>query len=213
MKMRKNLAICFTLAVLGSLWAGCMTHSATTPLPGGYEEVSHPQHTFIAADEPLPPRTSLQYRGTNDVVTQIWPSLYGVNEVFRGNLAIFVGDKAAMDPDPVIRPRLFAVKPGELPLDLTDEILLRWSKMNNKNLNLVRNRFAMITPEENGDVLDLHLEFSSSDTWMGRRDDMPSEGTLQLDWHQIETMMRAVKTKGVTMHDVRFNAPYIGEKF
>jgi hypothetical protein len=195
------------------LWAGCKTHSATTPLSSGYEEVSHPVHTFIAANDPLPPRTSLQYRGTNNVVTQIWPSLYGVNEVFKGDLALFVGDKASAEPDPVIRPRLFAAKPGELPLDITDEVLLRWSKMNNKNFNVARNRFAMITPEENGDTLDLHLEFASKDTWMGSRDDWPNEGTVQLDWQQVEAMMHAVKTKGVPMHDLRWNSAYIGEKF
>ena len=41
---------------------------------------------------------------------------------------IFVGDKAYLEPDRVTHPRLFAVKSPELPLDITDEMLWRWSK-------------------------------------------------------------------------------------
>ena len=58
----------------------------------GYEEVSHPHHTLI--DEPEPPRISFQHRGTDGEIKQIWPSLYSVNEVIKGDLAIFVADKA-----------------------------------------------------------------------------------------------------------------------
>jgi hypothetical protein len=212
MKLRKNFAICFMLALLGAVWAGCATHPAVTPLSSGYEEVSHPVRSFIAADDPQPPRVALQYRGTNGVITPVWPSLYGVGEVFHGDLAIFVGDKAFMNPDPVIRPGLFAVKAPELPLDLTEEVLQRWAKIHGKNLTATRNRFAMITPEETDNGLVLHLEFSSGDNWIGSREEFPDESSLQLDWHEVETMMHTVKTKGVPLTDVRWKTPYIGEK-
>ncbi len=196
-----RLALAFL--VLGS--AGCQTHKSVTPLASGYEEVSHPHHALI--DEPEPPRVSFQHRGADGKLTQIWSSLYGASEVFKGELAIFVGDKAFVEPDQVTHPRLFAVKSPALPLDITDEVLWRWSKTNGKDFAKTVERYSVVTPEEKSGGLELQLEFYSNDK------DWPDKSELQLDWNQVSEIMRAVKKKGVVEKDLRWHTPYIGEKF
>lgn len=198
--------ILFTLA-----WTGCQTHTTVVPLKNGYEEVSHPYHTLI--DEPEPPRISFQHRGTNDAVTPIWPSLYGVNDVIRGDLAIFVAEKAAITPERVTHPRLFAVRAPELPLDLTDEVLWRWSQANGRDFPKTLQKFAMITPEEKNGGLELYLEFWTPSAYAADQEDWPDKSSLQLDWRQIDEIMRRVKTKGVVEKDLRWHTDYIGEKF
>jgi hypothetical protein len=164
-------------------------------------------------DEPPPPRVAFQHRGTNDTVTPIWPALYGVSDVIKGNLAIFVADKAYFDPDRVTQPRLFAVKSPDLPLDITDEVLRQWSKVTGKNFTKARDRFTLATPTENDGRLDLQLEFWSNNGTDTGRDDWPEHGSLQLDWAQVEQIIQTVKTSGVPMKDLRWGTPYIGERF
>ena len=211
MKLLRNFLGCLTLALLAPIWAGCQTHKSVTALGSGYEEISHPKRTLIALDEPVPPRISLQYRSTNDLVTPIWPSLYGVGEVIHGKLAVFLGDKAYVEPDRVTHPRLFAVKSPDLPVDITDEILREWSRVAGKNFNTARDRFISATPGENNGGLELHLEFSASDELAGP-DDWPKQVAVRLNWSQIEAIMRAVKNNGIEQKDLRWDTPYIGEK-
>ncbi len=191
--------------------AGCQTHTTVLPLQNGYEEVSHPHHSLV--DEPAPPRISFRYRGTNGVVTPIWPSLYGVNDVFKGDLAIFVAEKAAITPERVTHPRLFAVRSPELPLDLTDEVLWRWSQANGRDFQKTLQKLAMVTPEEKNGGLELRLEFWTPSAYSAEREDWPEQSSLQLDWRQVDEIMGRVKTKGVEEKDLRWHTPYIGEKF
>jgi hypothetical protein len=191
--------------------AGCQTHKKTTPLRGGYEEVTHPDHTLI--DDPEPPRISFQHKAADGTITKIWPSLYGVNEVIKDELAIFVGEKAFFEPEQVTHPRLFAVKTPELPLDITEEVLWRWSKATGQNFAKAMAKFAMVTPEERNGRLELRLEFNAENKLLGNDRDWPDKGVLQLDWNQIAEIMRAVKTKGFEEKDLRWHTPYIGERF
>lgn len=211
MKLQKKFVPGFVLALLGLGLAGCQTHKTVTPLRNGYEEVSHPNHTLI--DEPEPPRISFQHRGADGTITQIWPSLYGVNEVIKGDLAIFVGDKGFFEPERVTHPRLFAVKSPELPLDITDEVLWRWSKANGKDFGKTLAKFTLVTPGEKNGGLALRLEFNPGNKWLGEDKDWPEQSALQLDWNQVAEILRAVKTKGVEEKDLRWHTPYIGEKF
>jgi hypothetical protein len=211
MKTANLIASASLLAALGLGLAGCQTHSITTPLSGGYEEVSHPHHALI--DEPEPPRFSFQHRAADGTVTKIWPSLYGVQEVIHGPLALFVGDRGYFEPERTTRPRLFAVAAPALPLDLTDEVLWRWSQSNHKDMNKTLARFAMITPKEKNGGLQLRLEFTTDNPWLGTDKDWPLVSELQLDWNQVGEMVRAVKTKGAEQKDLRWHTPYIGEKF
>lgn len=193
------------MILLGLGLTGCQSPKAVAPLGSGYEEVNHPAHAF--RDEPPSARVSLQHRGADGKTVQIWPSLYGVNEVIKGDLAIFVGDLGYVDEGVrETRPRLFAVKSPELPLDITDEVLWRWSKLANKDFGKTLDRFSLVTPEEKNGGLELGLDFFSNDK------DWPDKGILQLDWNQVSEILRAVKKKGVLEKDLRWHTPFIGER-
>jgi len=211
MKLPRFFAARSGLILFTLIWAGCQTHTTVVPLKNGYEEVSHPHHTLI--DEPEPPRISFQHRGADGVVTPIWPSLYGVNDVIKGDLAIFVAEKAALEPARVTHPRLFAVRPPELPLDITDEVLWRWSQANGKDFAKTLQKLALVTPEEKKGGLELRLEFWTPTTWAAEREDWPEQSSLQLGWRQVDEIMQRLKTKGVMEKDLRWHTSYIGEKF
>jgi hypothetical protein len=211
MNLPKKIAAALGLALFASGWAGCQTHKTVTPIRNGYEEVAHPYHSLI--DEPPPPRVAFQHRGADGTVTPVWPALYGVNEVIKGNLAIFVGDKGYISPEKETHARLFAVKSPDLPLDITDEILRRWSQATGKDLTSARNRFTSTIPEEVNGRLELQLEFWANGTIGSARDDWPERGSLQLEWSQVEDILRSVKARGTEKKDLQWNTPYIGEKF
>ena len=191
--------------LLGLGLAGCATHKSVAVVGQGYEEVSHPSHALL--DEPPPPRVSFQHRTADGKTVQIWASLYGASEVFHGDLAIFFGDLADGDPDKATHPRLFAVRAPEPPLDITDEVLWRWSKAAGKKFAATLNNYSVVTPEDKNGGLQLHLEFITDDK------DWPDQGDLFLDWNQVTQIMHAVKTKGVPEKDLRWQTPYVGEKF
>ena len=211
MKLRSSFAARCGLILISFGWAGCQTHTTVLPLRNGYEEVSHPHHALL--DEPEPPRISLQYRGADGAVTPVWPSLYGVNDVIKDDLAIFVAEKAAAGAEHVTHPRLFAVRAPELPLDITDEVLWRWAQANGKDFSQCLQKLALITPEDKHGSLELRLEFWASETWSAQRQDWPEQGTLQLDWNQVDAIMQSVKAKGVMQKDLRWHSGYIGEQF
>jgi hypothetical protein len=199
-----------TFAVLCVGLTGCQTHKAFVHLENGYEEVKHPKHTFLS--QGAPPRISFEFQGADDKAILIWPSLYGVKEVVKNDLAIFVGDKAAIDDgSKEIHARLFAVKSPELPLDITDEILWRWSKANGKAFSKTLQRFNLVTPQEVNGQLELHLDFLPGDYLSD--DDWPDAGDLQLNWQQVSEIMRSVQKRGILENDLRWHTPYIGEKF
>ena len=137
----------------------------------------------------------------------IWPSLYGVQEVVKGNLAIFVGDVSYVEGDSKgTWPRLFAVQSPALPLDITDEVLWRWSKSAGRDFRQTSNKFSLVTPMERSGRLELKLEFDTEgNNW-------PDSAVLQLDWNEVSDIMRTVKTKGVATKDLKQHTPYIGEK-
>lgn len=198
-----------TLLCLGL--TGCQTHKSIAPLSHGYEEVKHAAHPFLTGNQT--PRISFEYRTADDKTILVWPSLYGVKEIVTDDRAIFVGDTAYVDADSnkSLRPRLFAVKAPALPLDITDEILWRWAKANGKNFTKTLNNFNLIIPEEKNGQLELHLEFSQGGYLQD--DNWPDTSDLQLSWQQVLDIMRSVEKKGVPEKDLRWQTPYIGEKF
>jgi hypothetical protein len=196
----------FLLAVLGTTLAGCSSTALVAPLSSGYEEVTHSRRSMKDSADT---RISLQYRAPDGRTLHLWPSLYGVNEVIQGDVAMFVGDLTCEHPDSdtprTIEPRLFAVKAPGLPLDITDEILWRWSQAEGKDFTQARQRFSLVTPEEKAGRLELHLEF-----WANEKD-WPDKSMLQLDWGQVSDIMREVKTKGTVRKDMRWGTTYIGK--
>jgi hypothetical protein len=205
MKLTINLVFHLSPAMLCVGLAGCVSQHPVAPLGNGYEEVGHP--TRASASEPGTTRISLQYRKPNGRTIPIWPSLYGVGEVVKGDVAIFVGDKAYVQSDPNdprgTKPRLFAVRSPALPLDITDEVLWRWSKASGKDLAKAMEIFSLATPAEKNGQLELQLEF-----WTEEKD-WPDKTTVQLDWDQVSDIMRAVKEKGAVQKDLRWGTPYI----
>jgi len=204
MKLIKNPIVHFSLAILCAGLAGCMTPKPVAPLGGGYEEIAHPNRSSTA---PSDTRVSFQYRASDGKITPVWPSLYGVGEVIHGDVAIFVGDKAYVSPVPNdprgTKPRLFAVRSPGLPLDITDEVLWRWSKATGKDFAKAVQLFSLVTPAEKNGQLELQLEF-----WTEEKD-WPDKTTVQLDWDQVSDIMRDVKAKGTVHKDLRWSTPYI----
>jgi hypothetical protein len=204
MKLINNPArVAAVLFCLGS--AGCETHQTVAPVDNGYEEVTHLSRS--STDETDLTRTSFQYRASDGKIIEIWPSLYGVKEVVRGNLAIFVGDVSYAEGDSKgTWPRLFAVQSPALPADITDEVLFRWSKTAGKDFALTLNKFSLVTPMESNGRLELQLEFNTEGN------DWPDRVDLQLDWNEVSDIIRTVKAKGVVIKDLKRHSPFIEEK-
>ena len=198
----------FLLSMLCAGLAGCASQNTVTPLSNGYEEVAHPTRASVSQPENM--RISFQYRGPKGRTTLIWPSLYGVNEVVKGDLAIFVGDEAYVSPNPDdprgVKPRLFAVRSPGLPVDITDEVLQQWAKASGKDFAKARAIFSLVIPEEKNGRLELHLEF-----WTQARD-WPDKTAFQLDWSQVSDIMREVKEKGQVRNDLQWGTSYIEKK-
>jgi len=196
------------LALLATGPAGCQSTSQVVPINHGYEEVGHPTHNPDA--EPEAARVSFQYREPNGHADLIWPALYGVNEVIHDDIAIFVGDQSYQQPDfenpRGTKPRLFAVRAPGLPLDITDEVLWRWSKTSGKDFQQARGKLSLITPMENNGHLDLHLVFWTDDAgW--------PDAIYSLDWNQVQDIMHEIKAKGTEHHELRWKTPYLEKSF
>jgi hypothetical protein len=208
MKLFNHLVFHFPLAVLCIGLTGCATHRIAEPLGSGYEQVAHPTRTSLNAPETT--RISLEYRKPDGNFILVWPSLYGVSEVVKGDLIIFVGDKAYVHPDPDdprgTTPRLFAARSPALPADITGEILWRWSKASGKDFTQAMQLFRLASPAEKNGRLELHLVFASDDR------DWP-EAVMQLDWNQVSDILREVKEKGTLHKDLRWGTRYMEKEF
>jgi hypothetical protein len=200
MKLIKYSVVHFTLATLCLGLMSCSTHHPVAPMGSGYEEENHPGRSGDT-------RVAFQFRAPDGKIIPIWPALYGVAEVIKDDMAIFVGDKAYVSPDPDdsrgTKPRLFAVRSPALPLDITDEVLWRWSKAAGKDFKKTLDQFSMVTPAEKNGQLELQLEF-----WTQEKE-WPDKTTVQLDWNQMSDIMREVKEKGALHKDPRWKTPYI----
>jgi hypothetical protein len=209
MKAIKKLVFHLSQAMLCAGLAGCVSQPPAALPVNSYEEVGHP--TRASFDQPETTRVSFQYRGPDGKTTLIWPSLYGVAEVVKGDMAIFVGDKTCVPPDSdnqrVTRPRLFAVRAPALPLDITDEVLRCWSKATGKDFAKAMRLFSLATPAEMNGQLELQLEF-----WTEEKD-WPDKTTFQLDWDQVSDIMRDVKEKGAAHKDLHWGTSYIEKEF
>jgi hypothetical protein len=190
------------------LLPGCGTVDVE-PLGYGFEEVTH-SHSGLA--EPRPGGTALDYVApkpkwaTAGKRTRIWPSLYVSTRVVTNDIALFVGEigyRAQPNNDRAIKPRAFAFKVGGPPLDITDEVLLRWAKKTGEDFNHLRSRAEILGPKR----LNNHVEF----LFAGGRNDV----VVTLDWNEILDVIREVKEKGVVRKDSVWNGhtTYIVKEF
>ncbi|HEV2438142.1 MAG TPA: hypothetical protein VG077_19275 [Verrucomicrobiae bacterium] len=157
--------------------------------------------------DPADARVSLDYRGPDGRTILIWPSLYGTDVVIKGDIILFMGDKAYVSSDPDdprgTKPRLFAAQPPGLPLDITDEVLWYWSKASGKDFTKAVHLLNLATPVATDNHLEVQLEF-----WVNENG-WPDNSTLQLDWNQVSEIMRTVKTNGKVHKDLRWGTPFI----
>ena len=211
MKRLEIALVWFCLAMLCALFTGCKTGKTVAPVANGYVEVTHPAHPLLNGSDEA--RVSFEYRDHDGKTTLIWPSLYGVNEVIKGNMAIFVGDVAYADEDGRgTHPRLFAVQFPEPPVDITQEVLWLWAKSTGRNFNKALPKFNLVTPAEKNDALELQLEFWPGD-FTAVDKNWPAKSTLQLTWNDVSELVSRVKTKCVLQKDLRWHTPYIGKPF
>jgi hypothetical protein len=203
MERIKKPGSCILPALLCIGLAGCATPPRIQPLSAGYEEIIHPAKSMDPADA----RVSLDYRGPDGRTILIWSSLYGTDVVIKGDMVLFMGDKAYVSSDPDdprgTRPRLFAAQPPGLPLDVTDEILWYWSKASGKDFTKAVQLLNLATPVATANHLEVQLEF-----WVNENG-WPDNSTLQLDWNQVSEIMRTVRTNGKVHKDLRWGTPYI----
>jgi len=193
---------CSAVVLLCLCLTGCASRSVE-PLGSGYEEVTYTRNSI---SEPSAHQIALQYRDANGKQTMVWPSLYGVKEVIKGDVAIFVGNIA--DEPPLAdeprgtMPRLFAVRGAGPPLDITKEVLWHWSQKPEKNFGETLEAATASVIDERGDVLEFNFAI-----WPNTR------ATIPLSWNQISDIMREVKEKGVVKKDRVLGTSYIQEEF
>ena len=180
--------------------AGCHTRKGTvTALGHGYEEVAHSSRGAV--------RVSLEYVETAEKPLMIWPSLYGVNEVIHGDVAVFVGDVPFIGQGGRgMHPRLFAVQAPALPVDITDTVLWNWSKSARRDFNQAAENFSLATPVAKDGRLELQLDF-----WSEEGSKWPDKGIITLDWDQLKAMLLQAKQRGVLQKDPRWHTPYVAE--
>ncbi len=205
MKPNKKLAYYFFLAILCTNLTGCGTIPSYEELGNGYVEATYTRTSF---SEPSAHRIALQYRKGWHTV-EIWPSLDGVKEVINGETVVFVGKAASKQPNPensrATDSRLFAVRAPSLPLDITDEVLWRWSKQSGEDFATLLKKAYVSYPKETNNILELHFAIWSPPDW--------PDLNIHMDWNQISDIMREVKEKGVERKDPVWGTSYIEKEF
>ena len=184
---------------------GCgLPRGSVKQLSNSYQEVTY---TRTSISEPPAHRISLQYRNSKGQRVLVWPSTR--NTVVKGDLAVFVGnggyDQPRLDEPRATQPRLFAVKMPGLPLDISDEVLWRWSQQSGGDFTEVLKKANIMFPKEKGDALEFQFAIYSPPNW--------PVIAIQLDWNQISDIMREVKEKGVVRKDRVWGTSYIEKEF
>jgi len=169
------------------LWflAGC-GGTVVKPLSDGYEEVAV---TYRGMGEPEMTQHKLAHRHGEGRQVIIWPWVF--SDIFiHDGVAVFLGE----DPDHAVR--LFAVKPPELPLDITSQVVGSWAHESGKDFSQASAAAAPIGGKQTADGnLEFYFEFNGG-IWPGTN--------LPVKWNQITNMTRRVKLYGVEGKDLKF---------
>jgi hypothetical protein len=209
MTPKNNIVIRLAAVLICVGFTGCQSQKNVSAMGNGYEETPHRSHAFMQKAQTW---VSLDYRDSADKTTEVWPTISTDNVIIKGDLAVFVGDKAFVTPQRTTHPRLFAVKSPELPIDISDEVLHRWCVANSKLYSQAANNLIQLSIESKDDGLIVHLEFWTSGL-LGENKDWPDASDLNLNWPQVKDIMNHVKARGIPKKDPRWDTPYIGEKF
>lgn len=194
--MKPKSAYHFSLAILGVGLTGCVS-SSVSQLGDAYEEVVYTTKSIIF--EPDAHRSALQYRTATGKRIMIWPSVGGT--FIRGEIAVFVAYKEGVNTGEPI----FAVKPPAPPLEITSEILLRWSRESGRDDAKARQMASIAYIVESVSGLEIHFVFWGKENW--------PDTIFRLDWNQISDIMREVKEKGVVRKDRVWHTTYIEKEF
>ena len=133
---------------------------------------------------------------------------YQSGPIIKDNVAIFVGN-VAWEPRKFgerwnMGGKLFAVKSPEPLLDITDEVIWRWSKKNGIDFEKAQKIAVAVTIEEKENQLEIRFAFWGQNSW---------PRIVSVDWNQISDIMREVKEKGVAHKDLRWGTSYIEKEF
>ena len=202
----------FGLGLLCLAQTGCQTQISR--LGAGYEIVTHPTYfsRYSFADEPASPRDSFEFLDPSGKSSIIWPDVYANYCVVQGEYAVFVGNLSYSEPDSkTTRPRLFAVQAPELPVDITDEVIWRWSKSTGNDFVQAENRFNSVRVTAKNVRLAIHLQFWSGGI-LGEGGNSAESGDVELDWKQVAAILRTEKRIGVVEKDLQWHTQYIGIK-
>lgn len=203
-RMRRTF-ISTVLAAVGCVGlTGCMS-SSVEQLGNGYYEVTYIRSSF---SEPEAHRITLQYSlGQSQRRTMVWPDTMGIHA--KNGIAVFQAHKASETPDPNNRrateSRLFAVRAPDPPLDITDEVLWRWSKKSGEDFAKIVKTASISYVIKKGDGVEAHFDFFNPPDWQSL--DVP------MDWNQVSEVMREVKEKGIMRKDRVWHYSYIQNEF
>jgi hypothetical protein len=203
--MTKKFIRRLLLTIIFVSLTGCGgSYNRVDTLSGGYQETAHIQYS---SSEPEGSQTSIQYRTPNGRQVTIWPSISS-GPIIKNDIAIFVGN-VAWEPRKFgerwdMGGRLFAVKSPEPLLDITDEILWRWSNKNGIDFEKALKIAVAVTIEEKENQLEIRFAFWGQNGW---------PRIVLVDWNQISDIMREVKEKGVVHKDSRWGTSYIEKEF
>ncbi len=199
--MIKKFVCRLLLMILCAGLAGCGTIPSYEELGNGYVEA-----TYIRTSWEQPAmRIELRYKKGWGTV-KIWPSLDGIRPVLKDDVVVFAGMKALEPPDSnepdAVDSRVFAVRAPGLPLDITSEILWRWSKESGGDFARFKEATGIVYPKEKNNGIEFHIATGSN-----------KNNILYYDWNQISDIMREVKEKGVVRKDRVWGTSYIEKEF
>ena len=178
-----KLPVCWIAVVFMCCGAtGCRPTERTTPLGGGYEEVTYVR-THIS--EPESHQITLQFRSSTGERVMVWPSLQSATVVNDG-VAVFVAVRTVgwskLDHVWETGPRLFAVKAPDAPLDITSEVVGRWAKASGKDITKALNSPSPIEPKEQDGKLSVSFAFGIVNNWPGE--------DIRLSWAELSDIIR-----------------------
>jgi hypothetical protein len=119
-------------------------------LGGGYDEVLV---TYRGMGEVAMTQHKLRYTDSHGHRAIVWEWVF--SEIFiRDGVAVFIGE------DPAYAMRVFAVKPPELPLDITTQIVGGWAQASGKNVSQVTAAASAWEAKQAGDgKMEFHFAF------------------------------------------------------
>jgi hypothetical protein len=144
-KLDNKLVCHFLLAFLCVSLAGCGTIPSYEDLGNRYVEATY---TSPGLWEPSGHRFALCYKHSDFWHSTIWPSLEADRAVVEDDVVVFVANTAFEPPlsdEPrATMQRLFAVKAPELPMDITDEVVWRWSKESGEDFATIMKKASIV---------------------------------------------------------------------